>query len=181
MVEERISICVENLVVTDNGLSLAKNGEVSLLNAVFVDEEGFFIHPSSIQWAKREDKCPHGHVVWCQNCWGCGFWGCNYQCTCKVHKVTNNSNCQITDKCRLCDQRIAIKNNELFLIKNGEIFPLTAVFHDGNGLFIRYSSIKLGKISPNNCPNGHSIWCKQCGGCGFWPCPFCCKCNFQIN
>jgi hypothetical protein len=82
----------------------------------------------------------------------------------------------IDDRIDIYADELLISDSGLFLIRSGEILPITALFVDSEGLFIR-ESMQAGKVwEHNTCLNGHEIWHKECRGCAHWFCPFRCKC-----
>ncbi len=68
---------------------------------------------------------------------------------------------------------LLITDSGIYLNRAGEALPLTAVYADAHGLYI--------KVNPKHyyhtqCRNGHEIYHQACGGCANWSCPGRCKC-----
>jgi hypothetical protein len=79
------------------------------------------------------------------------------------------------------EERINVSSDELlitehgiFLMKFGQVLPLTAIYADVQGLYIK--APKLEDKIYNTCPNGHEIYHQYCQGCANWWCHFRCKC-----
>ncbi len=98
--------------------------------------------------------------------------------SCEAQEFLAQCNCQqLEEKIRISSDDLFISEECLFFIKDGMLLPLVAVFADAEGLYILPSSLEAAIIRRNECPNGRSIWCRQCGGCGFYWCKFCCNCG----
>lgn len=100
------------------------------------------------------------------------FFGvCDQACAC------------IDDNDEIVEKRINIKADELLVTETGlyllvddEAFPLTGVFADENGLYVKVNLRKQDTIR-DTCHNGHKIYHYECGGCANWWCLFRCKCH----
>lgn len=75
------------------------------------------------------------------------------------------------------DQKIYIQKDDLFILDNeiviqinGQSCLLSQIHVDEEGLYFMMKDVKAG------CWNGHTTWCKRCGGCGVLWCPGHCKC-----
>ena len=79
----------------------------------------------------------------------------------------------IGDKVYIRLDQMLIEEGGIFVKIQGTCHRVSQLNSDAHGLYI--SPLSMCEIR-NTCWNGHKIWCWRCGGCGFGPCPFRCKC-----
>lgn len=77
----------------------------------------------------------------------------------------------VEDRIYVSPEDLLITKSGIFLVSLGEAFPVTALYVDTQGIYIK----KEDKIY-DQCRNGHKIYHLACGGCDNWWCVFRCKC-----
>lgn len=75
-------------------------------------------------------------------------------------------------------ERIAIDEKNIYIINEGKLCPVEALYSDENGFYIYLGG--RDRIS-DTCLNGHQIYHWACGGCANWWCHFRCKCHSPWN
>jgi hypothetical protein len=85
--------------------------------------------------------------------------------------IENYDQSIVGDRIYIASEDLLITKYGIFLMSSGEALPLTAIYVDSQGIYIK----KEDKIY-DTCLNGHKIYHQACGGCANWWCAFRCKC-----
>lgn len=83
----------------------------------------------------------------------------------------------LQERINILPKDLLVTESGLFLLKDGEALPLTAIFADASGVFTIVDVRRSNDSITDSCPNGHQIYHFACGGCANWWCSFRCKCN----
>ncbi len=87
----------------------------------------------------------------------------------------NPSKHEFEERIYISSNDLLIVDNSLYLIQGEEIIPISVLFSDNIGLYIKDEF--LGHSAQDACPNGHRIMHYVCNGCGNYSCIYRCRCS----
>lgn len=123
------------------------------------------------------------------NIFSCGNHAQFKQCN---HKIDFDQSDEIEfNKTYVELEEVIFESNNIFIIKNENIYSVKAIYTDPKGLYVKLyktarPQARQDKIRPldnveqqkfsGTCWNKHPIYHKECGGCAMPLCVFRCKC-----